>query len=172
MSVHFGDFSDFSDWDFRQLDPAYDDLAAAQDRIRDARRRDASPTAEDIQALMRACWQRINELRHPQNPGGDRLYVLAFEGPHPYVKVGRSTDLELKSRLVKHEHDAAIQFSILFDAWVSESCPDAYPWEQRVLSRLDTVVAASPHVTKMFEEYYYGLPFRQAVLAAEMEQDL
>ncbi|WP_019355842.1 hypothetical protein [Streptomyces sp. AA1529] len=172
MPVFFGDLPDFSDLDFRKLDPDYDALAAAQDRMRRARDRDVSPTMEEVQGLMKACWQRINELRLPEVPGGDRLYVLAFEGPHPYLKVGRSKDLELKSRIVKHEHDAAIQFSILFDAWVSESCPDAYPWEQRVLARLDKVVAASPYVTKMFEEYYYGLSFHQAVLAAEMEQNL
>ncbi|MBZ6107164.1 hypothetical protein [Streptomyces olivaceus] len=171
MSVFFGDYRDFSDVDFRQLDPAHDDLAAAQDRLRQCRASDVSPTRQDLEAAIRGSWRRLRELSRPLKAGGDRLYVLAFEAPHPFVKVGRSKDLELRGRIVNHEHDAAIQFGFLFDAWVSDSCPDAYPWEQRVLDRLDTVVASSPHVTKMHKEYYYGLPFHAAVLAAEMEQD-
>ncbi|MER8089486.1 hypothetical protein ABTZ57_31380 [Streptomyces sp. NPDC094048] len=171
MPVIFGDFPDFSDVDFRRLDPAYDVLAAAQDRLRRARARDVSPSRQEIEEVIGGSWRRIHKLSHPLDAGGDRLYALAFEGTYPYVKVGRSKDLELKSRIVKHEHDAAIQFCLLFDAWVSDPCPDAYPWEQRVLARLDTVVADSPRVTRMHKEYFYGLPFHIAVLAAEMEQN-
>jgi hypothetical protein len=76
------------------------------------------------------------ELPYPDKDGG-RIYVLAFEGPVPYVKIGSTEKYE--DRFDTHELTARNHCYSLVDGWVSQPVDtpqDAKRREKRLIERL------------------------------------
>ncbi|GAA5217635.1 hypothetical protein [Streptomyces thinghirensis] len=180
MTVLFGDFEDFAHLDLHLL-AAGDDYERAQIRISNARvSADAQGTLpdyhpDDIACVRSGSWRflRRDEIgdEQPDGPGG-RLYLLAFEGLVPYIKVGMvegRTPAALRDRVRRHEHAAEVHQYFLFDAWASQPCTTdqvAKQWEERVLVRLN----ALERVRRVHREYFYGVPFQMAMSAIEIER--
>lgn len=180
MTVLFGDFEDFAHLDLHLL-AATDDYERAQiriDRARvSARSQGTLPDyhSADIVDVRSGSWRflRRDEIgdEQPEKPGG-RLYLLAFEGLVPYIKVGMvegRTPAALRDRARRHEHAAEIHQYFLFNAWASQPCATdqvARQWEERVLERLNTL----ERVRRVHREYFYDVPFQMAMSAIEIER--
>ncbi|MER5739966.1 hypothetical protein ABT117_30435 [Streptomyces sp. NPDC002262] len=184
-SYPFGSLEDFSELDLLLLVTAAGDYEQALLRVNHAsavaRRRGVLPVfrTEDISTVRAASWEslRRDEIGDEQSDGpGGRLYLLAFEGALPYIKVGMVEGRKAKSlrdRVRRHEHVAEIHQYFLVEAWASQPCATieaTKEWEERVLARLNTLVTHGGAAQRTHEEYFRGIPFNIMVAAIELER--
>ncbi|MFC5253654.1 hypothetical protein ACFPRJ_41075 [Streptomyces nigrescens] len=120
----------------------------------------------DRRLLSEATWRKVRELGSPWEEPGERLYVLGFNGPVPYVKAGRSK--HMKKRLARHETDAAIHGAFLYDGWASPPYLTVRDWETAALRAMRRL----PHPVTRVGEYFHNLDFEQAVGVAQRAKPL
>ncbi|WP_405861894.1 hypothetical protein OG361_40725 [Streptomyces sp. NBC_00090] len=145
------------------------------------------PPADVVATVRRQSWKDLEDAGGSLDAVGDRLYVLYFRSMYSklsYVKVGRAENeapakkdpakkkdtAQVRKRISAHEGEAKIAQAVLFNAWISRPCESAVEWEKRVKAHLrDT--AAAPDIDlgeQVKAEYFRGVPFRRAVLVAEL----
>ncbi|MCA6091323.1 hypothetical protein LE181_03950 [Streptomyces sp. SCA3-4] len=102
---------------------------------------------------------RGRRLGGPYAKGEARLYILAFAGPVPYVKVGRTTNLP--DRLTKLIREARVHGYSLVDGWKSPVSDRSKKWEKGLLASMPKDALDDDR------EYFHGADFARAVRLAE-----
>ncbi|MFF4448313.1 hypothetical protein [Streptomyces sp. NPDC001502] len=101
------------------------------------------------------------ELPYPEEVGS-RIYVLSFEGPVPYVKVGSSADCE--KRISDHELAARNHCYSLVDGWISKplgSAREVITREKRLIT--DLHITLYGYVCSRPSEYFHRADFCKIV---------
>lgn len=119
-------------------------------------------------ALLPAIWclgsevaDRIVDAAKPHCCGGDRIYVLEFQGPRQLVMFGRTT--KLATRLRTHRSNAETFGYALLNGWASPGLADASLTEITCLAFGRKLHGGGP-----VRERFFDMPFEQALRIARV----
>ncbi|MEV4741554.1 hypothetical protein [Streptomyces sp. NPDC049555] len=88
-----------------------------------------------------------------------RMYIVAFAGPVPYVKIGQTANLP--DRLQQLIREARVHGYSLVDGWKSPISIRSKVWEKRFLASMPK----APYTVD--REYFHGADFARVVRLAE-----
>ncbi|MGH2777278.1 MAG: hypothetical protein ACRDJB_01365 [Actinomycetota bacterium] len=119
----------------------------------------AHPLSDEVRALEHLVVLRLAQYLESGSPGGDRLYVLEFQGARQYLMFGHSTNVLV--RVSDHQRAATPHGFALLNGWASPVVANAQPVEQAVLT-----IGGMMHRHLHFRERFYDMPFEKGLSIA------